>query len=53
MALAIVLSEPAGPNALKPREVAVGEELWNNPNTAMLEDYGRKDGQLYHPDAVK
>jgi len=28
-------------------------ELWNNAHTATLEDYGLKDGQLYHPDAPK
>ncbi|WP_284322504.1 hypothetical protein [Dyella acidisoli] len=28
-------------------------ELWNNAHTATLEDYGLRDGQLYHPDAPK
>jgi hypothetical protein len=37
----------------QPADLDVRHELWNNAHTATLEDYGLKDGQLYHPDAPK
>lgn len=30
-----------------------GYDLWNNAHTATLEDFKLKDGDLYHPDALK
>jgi hypothetical protein len=35
----------------QPADPAEAYELWNNTHTATLEDFGLKDGQLYHPDA--
>jgi hypothetical protein len=37
----------------QPASADAAYELWNNAHTATLEDYGLKDGQLYHPDASK
>lgn len=35
----------------QPANPAEAYSLWNNTHTATLEDFGLKDGQLYHPDA--
>ncbi len=40
-----------GWEAGQPADPAEAYSLWNNTHTATLEDYGLKDGQLYHPDA--
>jgi hypothetical protein len=37
----------------QPEGADAAYELWNNAHTATLEDYGLKDNQLYHPDALK
>jgi uncharacterized protein len=37
----------------QPASADTAYELRNNAHTATLEDYGLKDGQLYHPDASK
>jgi hypothetical protein len=37
----------------QPEGVDASYDLWNNAHTATLEDYGLKDNQLYHPDALK
>jgi len=34
-------------------EGAAGYDLWNNAHTATLEDFKLKDGDLFHPDALK
>ena len=30
-----------------------GYDMWNNTHTATLEDFKLKDGDLFHPDALK
>ncbi|WP_419688228.1 Ig-like domain repeat protein [Burkholderia theae] len=35
----------------QPADPTKAYQLWNNAHTATLEDFGLKDGQLYHPDA--
>ncbi|MGA4071400.1 PAAR domain-containing protein [Ralstonia pseudosolanacearum] len=35
----------------QPTDPMEAYDLWNNTHTATLEDFGLKDGQLYHPDA--
>ena len=35
----------------QPADPMEAYNLWNNAHTATLEDYGLRDGQLYHPDA--
>jgi len=34
-------------------EGAASYDLWNNAHTATLEDFKLKDGDLFHPDALK
>ena len=40
-----------GWEAGQPADPLEAYKLWNNAHTATLEDFGLKDGQLYHPDA--